>query len=102
MRTGAMLLGMMWLTWAGAGCRHEAAGTANQPMATQPSAEPAASSEHSGAELWSENCSRCHNLRPPQYYSHAQWALVVHHMRLRANLTGQEARSITEFLQASN
>jgi len=56
----------------------------------------------SGSQLWSENCTRCHNIRPPQYYSDAQWDMIVHHMRLRANLTGDEQRKITEFLSASN
>jgi hypothetical protein len=55
-----------------------------------------------GVQLWSENCSRCHNMRPPAEFSPAQWATVVHHMRLRANLTGDEQRKITEFLQASS
>ena len=59
-------------------------------------------SAKSGAQLWSENCSRCHWARPPQSYSDAQWQTVVHHMRLRADLTGQEQRSITAFLQASH
>jgi hypothetical protein len=58
--------------------------------------------EKSGEQLWSENCSRCHNMRPPQEFSGAQWAVIVHHMRLRANLTGEEADKITKFLQASN
>jgi hypothetical protein len=55
-----------------------------------------------GAELWAENCNRCHNARPPEYYSDAQWDTIVHHMRLRANLTGEEARTIATFLKASN
>lgn len=55
-----------------------------------------------GAELWAENCSRCHNFRPPNSFSEAQWHAIVHHMRQRANLTGQEARAITVFLQSSN
>ncbi len=38
-----------------------------------------------GAELWAENCSRCHNLRRPEQYSDQQWAVVVHHMRLRGS-----------------
>jgi len=63
-------------------------------------AQPAAAHEKAGAQLWAENCSRCHNLRPPESFSDAQWATVVHHMRFRANLTGPEARKITEFLQA--
>jgi hypothetical protein len=56
----------------------------------------------SGVELWSDNCQRCHNLRPPEEFSPAQWATLVHHMRLRANLTGEEEREITKFLQASD
>jgi nitrate/TMAO reductase-like tetraheme cytochrome c subunit len=55
----------------------------------------------SGEELWSNNCMRCHNIRPPTMYSNAQWDVIVHHMRLRANITGQEQRAIVEFLKSS-
>ena len=55
----------------------------------------------SGEELWSNNCMRCHNIRPPTMYSNAQWDVIVHHMRLRANITGQEQRAIAEFLKSS-
>jgi predicted lipoprotein len=66
---------------------------------TQPSA---AIPEKAGAQLWAENCSRCHNIRPPQSFSDTQWQAIAHHMRLRADLTGEETRKITEFLQASH
>jgi hypothetical protein len=77
---------------------------------TAPAAQPEAGSfalfgtppQKTGVQLWSENCSRCHNMRPPNEYNDAQWAVIVHHMRLRANLTGVEAREITKFLQASH
>jgi hypothetical protein len=55
----------------------------------------------SGEELWSNNCMRCHNIRPPTMYSDAQWDVIVHHMRLRANITGQEQRAIVAFLKSS-
>jgi cytochrome c5 len=55
-----------------------------------------------GAELWANNCSRCHNIRPPQSYNDAQWEAVVRHMRFRADLTGREQREITKFLQANH
>jgi hypothetical protein len=55
----------------------------------------------SGEELWSNNCLRCHNIRPPAMYSDAQWDVIVHHMRLRANITGQEQRAIVEFLKSA-
>jgi hypothetical protein len=58
--------------------------------------------QKSGVQLWSENCARCHNMRPPDEFSGAQWDVIVHHMRLRANLTGAEARDIVTFLQASH
>lgn len=55
----------------------------------------------SGEELWSNNCLRCHNIRPPGMYTDAQWDVIVHHMRLRANITGQEQRAIVEFLKSA-
>ena len=58
--------------------------------------------EKSGAQLWEDNCTRCHYVRPPNYYSAAQWAVVVRHMRSRANLTGAEERKVTAFLQAGS
>jgi hypothetical protein len=54
-----------------------------------------------GEELWSNNCMRCHNIRPGTMYGNAQWDVIVHHMRLRANITGQEQRAIVEFLKSS-
>lgn len=55
-----------------------------------------------GAQLWGENCGRCHNIRPPQSYSDGEWEVVTMHMRGRANLSGEEAEKILEFLQMSN
>ena len=55
----------------------------------------------SSEELWSNNCLRCHNIRPPTMYTNAQWDVIVHHMRLRANITGQEQRAIVEFLKSA-
>lgn len=54
-----------------------------------------------GEQLWSNNCLRCHNIRPSTMYGNAQWDVIVHHMRLRANITGQEQRAIVEFLKSS-
>lgn len=56
----------------------------------------------SGEELWSMNCQRCHNVRPPTMYSDAQWDVIVHHMRVRANITGAEQRAIADFLKSAN
>ena len=76
---------------------------ANRKAATE-SAGTASSDSYmglTGEELWSNNCLRCHNIRPPTMYGNAQWDVIVHHMRLRANITGQEQRAIVEFLKSS-
>ena len=55
-----------------------------------------------GAKTWSETCARCHNMRDPKDLRDDQWVTTVFHMRVRAGLTGQQARDILTFLQESN
>ena len=55
-----------------------------------------------GAQLWAENCNRCHNVRSPQSYSPAQWEVAMLHMRVRSNLTAEEHTKILEFLKSVN
>lgn len=55
-----------------------------------------------GARVWASNCTRCHNARPSQERTDAQWQTIVLHMRARANLTRADARLVTTFLQATN
>ncbi|HAM70520.1 MAG TPA: hypothetical protein DCM86_02640 [Verrucomicrobiales bacterium] len=59
-------------------------------------------SEKTGAQLWGQNCGRCHNIRSPGMYSDAQWEVAVMHMRVRANLTGEEHRKILAFLKSAH
>jgi cytochrome c5 len=54
-----------------------------------------------GSKLWAETCQSCHNRPKPASYSNAQWDVIIHHMRVRANLTGPEARSVLEFIKDS-
>ncbi len=74
---------------------------------TKPAGEVAAGTtpsvaEKSGAQLWAENCVRCHNIRSPGSYSPAQWEVAMMHMRVRANLTPDEHKKILEFLKAGS
>ncbi len=55
-----------------------------------------------GAKAWSDNCGRCHNLRAPKELTDEEWDVSVTHMRVRANLPGDLADDIIEFLKASN
>ena len=58
--------------------------------------------EKGGAELWAENCVRCHNIRSPSSYSPMQWEVATMHMRVRANLTPEEHKKILEFLKSGS
>jgi hypothetical protein len=94
---GAIILAFLAAaSWLVIGCSTEkqsaevAAGTAVAPT------------EKGGAELWAENCVRCHNIRSPSNYSPAQWEVVMMHMRVRANLTPEEHKKILEFLKSGS
>ena len=55
-----------------------------------------------GARVWSENCTRCHNLRDPREFRDDQWRPIIAHMRVRGGLTGAEARDVLTFMQNAN
>ncbi|HEY8751386.1 MAG TPA: hypothetical protein VIM11_25625 [Tepidisphaeraceae bacterium] len=51
-----------------------------------------------GAQIWAENCTRCHNPRPATQYSPQQWDVITSHMRVRCNLDGEEQREVWKFM----
>ena len=53
----------------------------------------------SGAQLWSENCQRCHNTPPPSTFSPEKWETIGLHMQSRALLTEKEKEKIVAFLK---
>lgn len=55
-----------------------------------------------GARYYGNVCGRCHNPRSPLERSDQEWVIIVNHMRVRANLTASQARSVLAFLQAMN
>jgi len=81
------------------GCATESDGKPAAPATDKPDEAPA---EKGAAQIWAENCNRCHNVRSPSQYSDAQWEVIGAHMRLRGYLTGEEQRTIVEFLKAGN
>jgi hypothetical protein len=56
----------------------------------------------SGAQLWAENCQRCHNTPSPSTFSGDQWETVGMHMQTRALLTDKERDKIVGFLKTSS
>lgn len=55
-----------------------------------------------GATQWVNNCDRCHEMRDPHEFRDDIWRPIVGHMRIRAGLTGQQARNILAFLRSAN
>ncbi|HVZ55114.1 MAG TPA: cytochrome c [Chitinophagaceae bacterium] len=51
-----------------------------------------------GAQLWAENCQRCHNTPSPSTFSHEQWETIGMHMQSRALITDAERDKIVAFL----
>jgi hypothetical protein len=55
--------------------------------------------DKSGAQLWGENCRRCHNAPDPSTFTPEHWVTIGMHMQSRALLTNQERDKIVEFLK---
>lgn len=56
----------------------------------------------SGAQLWGENCVRCHSIPSPDSYNDTDWNTIELHMKVRANLTSIESEKAFEFLKSAN
>lgn len=55
--------------------------------------------EKTGAQLWGENCNRCHSAPTADQYSKEHWEVIGEHMKSRANVTDEEMKKITTFLK---
>lgn len=71
-----------------------------QAQAPEKTPDPAAFAR--GAKSWAQHCARCHEMRDPRELRDDQLKPVITHMRIRAGLTGAQARDIFIFLQGSN
>lgn len=63
---------------------------------------PAPRHQLTGAELYSMHCNRCHPERYPTERTAAQWKTILMHMRVRANLPAEHARTILKYLQENS
>ena len=88
-----------------AGCAGENASRTAKPVEQMAAAGSSADGPKnaprklSGAELYSMNCNRCHQERYPTERTAAQWRTILLHMRVRANLPDEQARTILQYLQ---
>lgn len=97
-----LLVGLSSLVLHGCKTEQQVADRERDPISRAQFAEDISPITTGGAKLWAENCIRCHNIRNPASLSDRQWKIVLHHMRVRANLTVDEHQSILEFLKAAN
>jgi len=58
--------------------------------------------QKSGAQLWGENCVRCHSIPSPSSYNDTDWDTIGLHMKVRANMTESEMDKVLEFLKSAN
>ncbi len=65
-------------------------------------AQTAAYDNRSGAQLWGENCIRCHNTPSPTSYNDTDWETISLHMKVRAYLTEDQTNKIFEFIKSAN
>jgi hypothetical protein len=52
-----------------------------------------------GADLYAMHCNRCHPERYATERTAAQWKTIMLHMRIRANLPAEQAKTILKYLQ---
>jgi mono/diheme cytochrome c family protein len=55
--------------------------------------------QYSGSELYAMHCNRCHPERYATERTSGQWKTLMIHMRVRANLPAEQAKSILKYLQ---
>ena len=102
-----------FITWGRTTCAAVLLGgvALSQPAAEPPSSPSAstnavaaapAKKQLTGAELYSIHCNRCHPERYPTERTAAQWKTIMLHMQVRANLPGDQARLILQFLQENS
>jgi len=72
------------------------AGPPAQPAVPE---KPAETNALSGATLYAINCNRCHAERYATEFTAGQWKTIMIHMRVRANLSAEDARAILKYLQ---
>lgn len=76
------------------------AGQSEKPAPDSPDKKaPPVRKTLTGAELYSMHCNRCHPERYPTERTAAQWKTILLHMRVRANIPAEQARTILKYLQ---
>ena len=79
------------------------AGTTASTQETETKTSPAAKKRAlDGAKVYAWNCGSCHSERWPKERSDAEWGMITTHMRVRANMTADQADAVLRYLQDNN
>jgi hypothetical protein len=70
-----------------------------EPTPPPKKAEKKSQKKLSGAELYALHCNRCHPERYAPERTADQWRTILLHMRTRANIPAEQAKTILQFLQ---
>jgi hypothetical protein len=55
-----------------------------------------------GAQLWTENCTMCHEVKPRISFAAAKLDAIKRHMREEADLSQEEQEALLSFLKSGN
>lgn len=75
--------------------RIHAAATPSSPQSNKQDKNGRPQPVHDGDTVFRQNCARCHNA--PESFSPRITTAVVRHMRVRANLSEEDARALLKF-----
>ena len=101
-----------WIALAMAGCLFLAMGagvsvaiTEDEAATSPQDGEGSATTQQpalDGAKVYAWNCGSCHSERRPKEHSDAEWDVIMTHMRVRANMTAEQAKAVLQYLQENN
>ena len=77
----------------------DAAKPEQAPPAEKQTKKKAEKKKLTGAEIYAINCNRCHPERYATEFTASQWKTIMLHMRVRANLPAEQAKTVLKYLQ---
>ena len=58
--------------------------------------------EIDGAQVYANNCNRCHEYRSPTEFTGPQWSIITTHMRIVGGIPADESRAVFEYLKSQH
>lgn len=94
--SGRLAQGLLLLSATAAVGQTKSSPPPQQPQGKRPPTAVHATNPDRGQEVFSQNCSRCHNA--PEGFSPSVSGTIAMHMRVRANLSDADYKALLRFL----